>query len=53
MKAKVLTLIAITAVVTLSFTFSSVKETPKKSKAQTTTRSHSTEPVGGFVFDEK
>jgi hypothetical protein len=53
MKAKLLTLIAITAIVTLSFTFASVKESPKKSKIQTTASSHSTEPVGGFVFDEK
>jgi hypothetical protein len=53
MKAKLLTLIAITAVVTLSFTFASVKESPKKSKVQTTASAHANEPVGGFVFEEK
>jgi hypothetical protein len=53
MKAKLLTLIAVTAVVTLSFTYASVKEAPKKSKGQTTTGSNVNEPVGGFALDEK
>jgi hypothetical protein len=52
MKAKLLTLIAITALVTLSFTFASVKESPKKSKTQRA-NSNGNEPIGGFVFEEK
>jgi hypothetical protein len=53
MKAKLLTLIAVTAVVTLSFTFASVKESPKKSKAHTAKSPNGNEPVGGFAFEEK
>lgn len=49
MKAKIIILLAVTAIVTLSFTFSSVRESDVK---ETTTTSHN-EPAGGLASEDK
>lgn len=53
MKTKAIVLIAITAIVTLSFTFASVSKTDKKSKEVVTEKQVSNEPAGGFVSEDK
>mgnify|MGYP003482951141 CR=1 FL=1 len=50
MKNKIILLIALTTIVTLSFTFASVKKTEVK---ETTTQQTQNEPVGGFVSEDK
>jgi len=52
MKIRIITLIAITAIITLSFTFASVKEKSKKGNYSSVNNS-SGEIAGGFVSDEK
>lgn len=51
MKAKVIIALVLTAVVTLSFTASSVKE--KKSPAQQEVKTPDSEPVGGLSIEDK
>jgi len=51
MKIRIIILVAISAIVTLSFTFTSVKDNQKKT--QSTARLSGNEPIGGFVSDEK
>lgn len=53
MKTKVIIFLAISAVVTLSFTFSSVNNTNKKSKAVVAEKQINNEPTGGFVSEDK
>jgi len=53
MKIKIFTLIIISAIITLSFTFASVKENKRKEYQPIAAPSNGTEPVGGFAFDEK
>ena len=55
MKTRVILLIALSAIITLSFTFVSVN---KKDKAVATTEAKSTaksdsEPIGGFLSEDK
>jgi hypothetical protein len=52
MKTKALTLIALAAVLTLSFTFANVNKTDKQELKQEFKTSHS-EPAGGFAMDDK
>jgi hypothetical protein len=51
MKTKALFLVAVTAVVTLSFTFVSTSQT-QKDKIEKTKESYSA-PIGGFASEEK
>ena len=53
MKTKILIFVAVTAIVTLSFTFTSVKTESKKVSPHSSTSSNGNAPVGGFSFDEK
>jgi hypothetical protein len=50
MKARTIILIALTAIVTLSFTFASVN---KPSEKKVEVRQSSDEPVGGFAAEDK
>ena len=50
--SKILFFIAVSAIVTLSFTFSSTKQT-KASVAEKTAVSEKNEPLGGFVSEDK
>lgn len=52
MKTKLIILVALTAIVTLSFTFASNNKADIKSK-DTVTKETSTEPSGGFVSEDK
>ena len=52
MKTKALVLIALAAVVTLSFTFASVSKSDKKGRIETKVATHQ-EPIGGFVMEDK
>ena len=51
MKTKVIILIALTAIATLSFTFAKVKK--GESKETQATHTPSNEPVGGFASEDK
>lgn len=51
MKTKVIILLAVSAVVTLSFTFASVNA-PDKQEAVTTSSKVADAPAGGFVTDK-
>ncbi len=51
MKIKVLILIAVSAIATLSFTFNSAK--PEAKKVVVPSNSNGNIPIGGFAFDEK
>ena len=53
MKIKILTLIAVTAIITLSFTFISSKNDKKKSAEKSTRVQNDNEPIGGFGQDDK
>jgi len=53
MKLKIFTLIIISAIITLSFTFASVKESKSRESYPIVAPSNNNEPVGGFAFDEK
>lgn len=52
MKTKLIILLALTAIVTLSFTFASNNKAENKSK-DAITEEASTEPSGGFVSEDK
>ena len=52
MKTKIILFLALSAIVTLSFTFASVK-TDKKAKVEPTSQNISSEPVGGFISEDK
>lgn len=54
MKARIIILVAVTAVVTLSFTFASSSNQTKKAVAsEQPSKSSGSEPAGGFVVDDK
>lgn len=52
MKSKILILIGITAVATLSFTFVSVKKTEPKAEPVIETQEQHSEPIGGFASED-
>jgi hypothetical protein len=52
MKTRVVILLAVSAIVTLSFTFASVKESDKKQVSSTTERAADA-PVGGLGSEDK
>lgn len=52
MKSKTIILIAISAVVTLSFTFASVNKTDKKEISTSQSDKSSNAPAGGFVSEK-
>lgn len=51
MKTKAILLIAATALVTLSFTFASIKKSTDKKQMQTT--QNTSAPIGGFASEDK
>lgn len=54
MKTKHIIIIGITALVTLSFTFAGGVKVETESSTTTTTEAHAkSEPVGGFLADDK
>jgi hypothetical protein len=53
MKIKALSLIAIVALVTLSFTFASVKTKSSKKNREAKSSNVAHEPIGGFAIDDK
>jgi hypothetical protein len=53
MKAKLLILLIVSAILTLSFTFSSKKNSDRKTESSTNYSSMGTESLGGLVVDEK
>jgi hypothetical protein len=55
MKTKVLSLIAIAAIVTVSFTFASVNTNTikKNSKTNSAKVTHDESPIGGFAIEDK
>lgn len=55
MKTKVIVLLAVSAIVTLSFTFASATkpEPDKKAESVTTEKQANSEPAGGFVSEDK
>jgi hypothetical protein len=52
MKTRVILLLAVSAVVTLSFTVVSVSN-PKKGNAESAIQTKAHEPIGGFVAEDK
>jgi hypothetical protein len=53
MKTKVLTLIVISAVVALSFAFTSSSKGGKKATKEMKQRNQDSEPIGGLVSEDK
>ncbi len=54
MKTKIITLLAVSALVTLSFTIISVKQAETKTEpAGATNSSVQNEPIGGFASEDK
>ena len=53
MKTKILMLIGLVAVVTLSFTFSNSNQQEKKNSVKTAEFRKNSEPVGGFISEDK
>jgi len=53
MKTKIIILIAISAVVTLSFTFASAKKTTPSSSATVSNKTVDEAPIGGFAMEDK
>lgn len=53
MKTKIIVFLAVSAIITLSFTFSSVNKADKKSKEVVTEKQVSNEPTGGFASEDK
>jgi hypothetical protein len=53
MKTKGIIFLAVSAIVTLSFTFGSVNKADKKSKEVVTEKQVTNEPAGGFVSEDK
>jgi hypothetical protein len=52
MKTRILVLLAITAIVTLSFTFVTVRANKTEAKPETTSVAAETAPIGGFAMEE-
>jgi hypothetical protein len=53
MKTKVLILLAVSAVITLSFTFASVSSDSKNNKKEIVKEQSDKEPIGGFMSEDK
>ena len=53
MKTRIIVLLAIAAVATLSFTFKASTKTNKTIAKQTSEQKQSNEPLGGFVSEDK
>ena len=53
MKTRIIVLLAISAIATLSFTFKASNKVNKKASAQTAQQKQSNEPLGGFVSEDK
>ena len=53
MKTKVLSLIAISAIVALSFAFTSKTKVIKKEAKEIKQRNQDTEPIGGLISEDK
>lgn len=53
MKTKIIILIAVSAVVTLSFTFASAKRATISSKPNISNKSDDKAPIGGFGLEDK
>lgn len=53
MKTRIIILLAVSAVVTLSFTFKSGNKVNKKAAKQVEQQKNSNEPLGGFVSEDK
>jgi hypothetical protein len=53
MKTRIIVLLAISAVATLSFTFKAGNKANKKASSQTAQQKQVNEPLGGFVSEDK
>ncbi len=53
MKTRIIILLAISAVATLSFTFKTGNKAPKKAINHTAQQKQTNEPLGGFVSEDK
>jgi len=53
MKTRIVVLLAISALATLSFTFKTSTKTGKKPASQTAQQKQNNEPIGGFVSEDK
>ena len=53
MKTRIIVLLAISAVATLSFTFKAGNKVNKKASSQTAQQKQANEPLGGFVSEDK
>ncbi len=53
MKTRIIILLAISAVATLSFTFKATTKANKPAAKQGTQQKQSNEPLGGFVSEDK
>ena len=53
MKAKVITLIAVVAILATSFAFTSAHKAVKKTEKISKQASNENEPIGGFVSEDK
>jgi flagellar basal body-associated protein FliL len=53
MKTRIIVLLAITAVATLSFTFKETTKENKPAAKQSTQQKQAVEPLGGFVSEDK
>ena len=53
MKTKIIIIIAISAVITLSFTFVSAKRTTQSPRASISNKNANDAPVGGFAMEDK
>jgi hypothetical protein len=53
MKTKVISLIAISAVVALSFAFTSSSKSVKKATNETSLKNQDAEPLGGLISEDK
>lgn len=53
MKTRIIFFLAISAITTLSFTFASSVNTTSKAEAEQNTKDISSEPVGGFMAEDK
>ncbi len=53
MKTKVLSIVAISAVVALSFAFTSSSKSVKKVTKEIIQKNQDSEPLGGFIIEDK
>lgn len=53
MKTKALVLIAISAIIALSFTFTSATKVEKKAPKEIKQKNQGSEPIGGLVSEDK